>query len=729
MKVKSFRDWGILTKIMSISVATIVLVAAGILFFLLPFFHDHLMQEKEVAIESIVDVATTIVQSFHKQVNEGKLSEAEAQRAVMARLADVRYQGSEYVWINDMEMRMVMHPITPELNGQDVSQHRDPTGKQIFVEMVQVAQAKGEGFINYMWPKPGMTVPDPKISFVRLFRPWGWVIGTGIYVDDIEAQVGAIRNAVLTATLICAALVLLFAFFISRVITRPIGEVVTAANQIAEGDLTANLHATSVDETGQLVTAMSHMVSNLKDKGEISDRIAQGDLDVEVKVLGEKDTFGKSFSAMVTNLRERAGLADRIAQGDVNVEVALSSDKDTFGKSFSAMVSNLKEKAGIANKIAQGDLSSQVTVLSERDVFGNAFKSMITNLNQTAGLAEQVAKGDLDVEVTVLSKMDVLGQSLKSMVTKLREVVSNVKIAADNVATGSQQMSSSSEQMSQGSSEQASAAEEASSSMEEMAANIQQNAENAQQTEKIAVKAATDAQGGGKAVTEAVQAMKEIASKISIIEEIARQTNLLALNAAIEAARAGEHGKGFAVVAAEVRKLAERSQSSAAEINQLAGSSVQVAERAGEMLASLVPDIQKTAELVQEINAASNEQNTGAGQINKAIQQLDQVTQQNASTAEELAATSEELASQAEQLKHAIEFFNVTEDENAHVRPHTNVKKSGAVHVVTENDSKKNNKTQARKASKPKKVTEKGVAYKLLDSADADDDDDGFERF
>jgi methyl-accepting chemotaxis protein len=179
------------------------------------------------------------------------------------------------------------------------------------------------------------------------------------------------------------------------------------------------------------------------------------------------------------------------------------------------------------------------------------------------------------------------------------------------------------------------------------------------QTEKIALKAADDAREGGKAVNETVSAMKDIASKISIIEEIARQTNLLALNAAIEAARAGEHGKGFAVVAAEVRKLAERSQDAAGDINQLSTTSVEVAEKAGEMLTQIVPDIQKTADLVQEISAASNEMNSGAEQINRAIQQLDQIIQQNAGSAEELASTSEELSGQAEQLKDSVEFFKV----------------------------------------------------------------------
>lgn len=289
--------------------------------------------------------------------------------------------------------------------------------------------------------------------------------------------------------------------------------------------------------------------------------------------------------------------------------------------------------------------------------------SVTKPISEGVTVMSRLSEGDLNIYIDVKSR-DETGQllsAMKNMVMNLTAVVSQVRAVADNVASGSEELSSSAQELSQGASEQAAAIEEMSASMEEMTSTIKQNADNAQQTEKMAVKSSDDAKESGKAVTEAVDAMKKIAAKISIIDEIARQTNLLALNAAIEAARAGEHGKGFAVVAAEVRKLAERSQQAAGEITQLSSTSVNIAEKAGEMLDKLVPDIQKTAGLVQEITAASREQETGASQINKSIQQLDQVTQQNTAASEETASTSEELSSQADQLREAMKFFKVRE--------------------------------------------------------------------
>jgi methyl-accepting chemotaxis protein len=397
-----------------------------------------------------------------------------------------------------------------------------PGGKRnLFQAMNEVIlSSEAEGYIQYQWTKPlkeGGTTKEtyPKLSYVRHFKPWGWVVGMGQYVDEIEATAKAnreqlnqeIRSMLITGGLVSMTILALlggviFLLFQLRM-RKPLQHLVAFAGQVAKGDLTKTSHVNQEDEIGQLAKA------------------------------------------------------------------------------------------------------------------------------------------------------------LDGMVVKLREVISEVQSAAENVASGAEELASSSEQLSRGATEQASSVEQVSSSMERMSSNICQNADNSRKTENISKKAALDTQEGGQAVDTTMKAMKEIAQKISIIEEIARQTNLLALNAAIEAARAGEHGKGFAVVAAEVRKLAERSGTAASEISGLSTSSVMVAEKAGEILAKIVPDIQRTAELVQEISAASKEQDAGAEQINKAIRHLDQVVQQNASASEEMASTAEELSSQAEQLQSAVGYFRI----------------------------------------------------------------------
>ncbi len=319
-------------------------------------------------------------------------------------------------------------------------------------------------------------------------------------------------------------------------------------------------------------------------------------------------------------------------------------------------------------------------------ILGISSGRLLQQLRKLEKIVKDMEAGNLKLSSLQFSKdeVGVLATSVQATLKRLVSVIGETREVASYVTLGGQELSSASQGMSQGATEQAASVEKISSSMEQMTSNIQQNAENSQQTEKIASKSANDARESGQAVSEAVTAMKEIAGKISIIEEIARQTNLLALNAAIEAARAGEHGKGFAVVASEVRKLAERSQVAAKEITDLSASSVEVAERAGELLGRLVPDIQKTAELVQEISASSSEQYTGAEQVNESIQRLDQIVQQNAETSKGIASTSQELHTQAQQLQNTISFFK-TEDKGT---PHSTDEQMDPQEIVTSPQSR-----------------------------------------
>lgn len=495
-------------------IAGVALLSLGLnMVYSITTIRDTLLQEKQLKTRNVVEVAYSVLDYYYEQFRQGRITEEEANLRAISAIRKLRYEETDYFWINDMYPRMVMHPFKADLEGQDLSGFKDPNGKRLFVAFADKVKNENSGFVNYLWPKPGASKPVRKVSFVKGFEPWGWIVGSGIYLDDVEATFWREIRSNLIMLMMIASLFSFVVWQVAKSIIRPLGAepavVARLANQVAEGDLTADIKTDNSDK-GSLIYAIGHMVE------------------------------------------------------------------------------------------------------------------------------------------------------------KLRNVVSDVKAASDDVAAGSGQVSISASDMTNGATEQAASAEEALSSMEEMVSNIQQTALNAEQTEKIALKTAEDAREGGKAVAETVRVMDNIVAKIMIVEEISRQTNLLALNAAIEAARAGEHGKGFAVVASEVRKLAERSQLAAAEISELSSSSVAVTKHGGEMLNLIVPNIQKTADLVQEISAACKEQSIGSEQINSAIQQLDEVIQQNASAAEEMSATSEELAAQAEQLRGTIDFFRVSNNDNQH---------------------------------------------------------------
>ncbi len=420
------------------------------------------------------------------------------------------------------------------------------------------------------------------------------------------------------------------------------------------------------------------MVKPIEESLTLYDRMAEHQREVSGPALAETEVLLKEV-VQETNRKVSDGLQEgkRVANGVTVVLIAAIllgvSAALLFGIFIARSVARpLDRTVGMLEELERGHLDQRLQ-LDRSDEIGRMARAMdnfADNLeHEVVSALQKLSQGDLTFAVSPRDGRDRIRGSLRKLGEDLSDLILRIRSAADQVTSGASQIADSSQGMSEGASAQAAAAEEASSTIEQMTANIRQNADNALQTEQIAQQASRDAAAGGEAVAEAVVAMREIAQKIMIIEEIARQTNLLALNAAIEAARAGEHGRGFAVVAAEVRKLAERSQVAAGEIGKLSVTSVDVADRAGQMLNTMLPNIKKTAELVQEIAAASREQDSGAVQITRAIQQLDQVIQQNASSAEEMASTAEELTGQAEQLQSMIALFRVSAKGGSAIPP------------------------------------------------------------
>ncbi len=468
-------------------------------------------------VKSEVETAASMLERVAALRDSGELETAQAERLGADLLRALRFGSDGYFWADRTDGTNIVL-LGGASEGTNRLALKDVNGFEMVKAIIEIGK-KGGGYTDYWFPKAGQAEASPKRSYSLLVKGFGWVIGTGNYIDDIDAVIAAKRSEAMA------------------------------------------IQAWALGFIAMVALALSGLM------------------------IGLAFTLGGRIS------RPLAYAAERMRE--------LASGR--LGMIFDARFARGRDEAAI----------------------------LVSSLEETVRTLREVVVSVQESGAMMLSDSSSLSEASRQMA-----------LGVDGIAESSQQLS-------QGSTEQAASAEEVSASVEEMSANIRQNADNAFQTEKISTKAAGDAGQGLDAVRETVDAMRQIAEKIAIIEEIARSTNMLSLNASIEAARAGEHGKGFAVVASEVGKLAERSRTAAGEIAALSQRSVEIADKAGKMLEGMAPDIQKTADLVQEISVASREQDSGAQQINQAMTQLDAVIQRNASISEEFSATSEELAGQA----------------------------------------------------------------------------------
>jgi methyl-accepting chemotaxis protein len=262
--MRSIHDWSIQTKIMVIPLVTAALMTAWVLIYLIPLFESSIMKEKQLATRHVVEMAWGVMADYDAQVKSGALPLAEAKKQTIARLGKMRYEEKEYVWINDLHPSMVMHPYKPELNGTDLTQTKDSSGKPFFVEMAAISKGKGGGFVNYLWPKPGTDEPVQKMSYVKLYEPWGWVVGSGVYLDDLSREVATIRWTLVAGDLAFIVLFLVLTILATRsLVTRPLQQAVDVADSISRGRFDLNIGPQPDDEAGRLLKAMNIVLEKI----------------------------------------------------------------------------------------------------------------------------------------------------------------------------------------------------------------------------------------------------------------------------------------------------------------------------------------------------------------------------------------------------------------------------------------------------------------------------------
>lgn len=626
MKLKRFKHWPLSGKLVSLAVVTTIPMLLGLFYFILPQMEKQWYENKYQSTQQIVESVFNTFDHYNKEYQAGNMSLETAQDYAKAVINSERYDGNNYFWINDLEHRIVAHPLRPERVGKDVSGLKDANGKLLYVEFVRIAKENGEGFVTYDQNKPGVEEPLPKVSFLKLYKPWGWVLGSGVYLNDVAENVSSFNSSIYTVVLISVLIQIGFIFLLIWFIVPPVKRLNEAASLIAQGDYDIKLEYTAEDEIGFLSTTFNKMAENIKHAfTEVEEKtiVAQKASDEarEAKLLAENQS-----EYLARHTKVILAEMDKFSKGDLTIHVKADKEGDDVAHLFNGFNNSVENINSLMHKVIEASES----VSSASDEISASTVQMASGASEQSAQTSEVVR------------------AVEQMVQTINDTARNASLASE-VAKNSKSMAG--------------------------------NGVAKVQTTKDGMKKISDStEKTGAIISSLAKKTDQIGEIASVIDEIADQTNLLALNAAIEAARAGEQGRGFAVVADEVRKLAERTTKATKEIADTIKSIQKEANDADKAMAeasgTVVEGNTITLELeavLQEIFQSSNnltgmieqlavageEQSSTAEEISKNIESINLVTEENSKSIEQIARAAEDLNWLTTNLNEIVNTFSL----------------------------------------------------------------------